>query len=954
MFYASLIKQAFRLLVLLTLLPLLAITFMSSEASAESMTVFAVTTTNQLIAFNSSNPGIILSSKNITGLQNNETIAGIDFRPSNTMLYAIGSSSTVYTINTATGAATAVGPSFAPALAGTDFGVDFNPVPDLIRITSDGEQNLRVSPVTGALVMADTALAYDGTDANAGANPNVIAVAYSNNFFGSAVTTLYGIDSDLDILVTQGGLNGNPSPNLGGLFTRGALNVNTTGVAGFDIASNGAALAALNLSGESVTKLHSINLATGAATLLGTIGQSGVIQDIAIVLPKPPQAFAVTVNNNLLSFNTAVPGTILSTVSITGIQSGDSIVGIDFRPATGQLYAFGSLSNLYTINTQTGAATQVGSTLNPALSGTSFGFDFNPTVDRIRVVNDAEQNIRLHPVTGALAMTDSALDYDGADPNNNADPNIVAAAYTNNFFGSTSTTLFDIDSNLNILVRQGGAGGNPSPNLGGLFTIGALGVDPTAVAGFDIGASGAAFAALQITGETASKLFRINLVSGAATLIGAIGSTDLISDIAIVLPQSPNVFGITSANNLVSFNSADPSTLLSTVAVTGLVTGDNIVGIDFRPATGQLYALGSLSNLYTINLQTGAATQIGATFATALTGTEFGFDFNPTVDRIRIVSDSEQNLRVHPVTGAVVMADSALDYDANDPNDGADPNIVGAAYTNNRFAATTTTLYDIDSNLNILVTQGGPGGNPSPNLGGLFTVGALNVNPSSTVGFDISGSGAAFAAFVLEGESASKFYFINLSTGAATLVGLIGGTEAIRDIAIVLDREVLISNDFEDGILDWNVLKGKWQEIGGALVSSKGTIFASTPWSPSGLSECSVCTIEIDMQTTGGRITLQGWFKNGSNRVDLIMNEAKDVWMLRQRSGGGLVTKAKASATIDPNVNYHLLLSFDGTNFQLIVDGVVLFTVPAGATPSGNSGIKVKNATGTFRSFMIY
>ena len=387
------------------------------------------------------------------------------------------------------------------------------------------------------------------------------------------------------------------------------------------------------------------------------------------------------------------------------------------------------------------------------------------------------------------------------------------------------------------------------------------------------------------------------------------------------------------------------------------MSGDSVVGIDFRPATGQLFALGSLSNLYTINLQTGVATQIGTTFAPALAGTEFGFDFNPTVDRIRVVSDSEQNLRLHPVTGAVVMADTTLDYDANDPNDGANPNIVGAAYTNNFFAATTTTLYDIDSNLNILVTQGGLGGNPSPNLGGLFTVGSLNVNPSSTVGFDISGSGAAFAAIVLEGESASKFYFINLSSGAATLIGSIGGTDAIRDIAVVLDRETLLANNFDDGILDWNVQKGNWQETGGALVGSKGTIFASTPWSPSGLSDCSICTIEVDMQTSGGpnaRITLQGWFLNGRNRVDLIMNEGKNVWMLRQRSNGGLVAKAKASATIDPNVNYHVLLSFDGTNFQLIVDGTVLFTVPAGATPSGNVGFKVKNTTGTFQSIIIF
>ena len=114
------------------------------------------------------------------------------------------------------------------------------------------------------------------------------------------------------------------------------------------------------------------------------------------------------------------------------------ILGIDMRPATSQLYALGSSSRLYAINMASGAATAIGMTsFTAALSGTSFGFDFNPTVDRIRIVSNTGQNLRAHPVTGAIAATDVSL--------NPGSPSVDAAAYTNNFAGAASTTLYDID-----------------------------------------------------------------------------------------------------------------------------------------------------------------------------------------------------------------------------------------------------------------------------------------------------------------------------------------------------------------------------------------------------------------------------------------------------------------------------------------------------------------------------
>ena len=110
---------------------------------------------------------------------------------------------------------------------------------------------------------------------------------------------------------------------------------------------------------------------------------------------------ALTENNRLLSFDAAQPGTLSASVAITGMQAGENMLGIDFRPATGQLYGLGSTGRLYVIHPVTGAATQVGTgSFDFALIGTAFGFDFNPVVDRIRVVSDADQNFRIDPNTG--------------------------------------------------------------------------------------------------------------------------------------------------------------------------------------------------------------------------------------------------------------------------------------------------------------------------------------------------------------------------------------------------------------------------------------------------------------------------------------------------------------------------------------------------------------------------
>ena len=235
---------------------------------------------------------------------------------------------------------------------------------------------------------------------------------------------------------------------------------------------------------------------------------------------KTPNAYAIGGTNNLMSFHLSTPGTATS-VAITGLQSGENIHAIDIRPADGQLFALGSTSRLYTINVSTGAATLVGAgAFTPALGGSAFGFDFNPTVDRIRVISNTGQNFRLNPTNGTVTATDLNI--------NPGFPAVSAAAYTNNYSGSTITLLYDIDPSTDKLYKQDPA------NNGTLTEVGALGIDVDNSNGFDItGNDNKAYALLTVGSTT--KLYSINLATGAATAIGNFPS--VAKGLAVMLGQ---------------------------------------------------------------------------------------------------------------------------------------------------------------------------------------------------------------------------------------------------------------------------------------------------------------------------------------------------------------------------------------------------------------------------------
>ncbi|MGK2857654.1 MAG: DUF4394 domain-containing protein [Thermoanaerobaculia bacterium] len=254
------------------------------------------------------------------------------------------------------------------------------------------------------------------------------------------------------------------------------------------------------------------------------------------------------------------------------------------------------------------------------------------------------------------------------------------------------------------------------------------------------------------------------------------------------LSHAELIWVVGPGNSLVSFDHLTPGTPLSTVAISGLSNLESVVGIDSRPASGDLYALTDASRLYNINTSTGAATLAGAgSFSPLLSGNLFGVDFNPTVDRVRVVSQTDQNLRLHPDLGTVVATDSTLAYAPGDIAFGVNPSVVGVAYTNSVPTASTTTLYAIDSARNTLVRQGSVNAFPtSPNTGQLFTIGSLGVSTGDSVGFDVSSAtGVAFAALQVNGGS--TLYTIDLSTGVATAIGNISGVSTARGLAVGQD-----------------------------------------------------------------------------------------------------------------------------------------------------------------------
>ncbi|MDQ4009205.1 MAG: DUF4394 domain-containing protein [Actinomycetota bacterium] len=252
--------------------------------------------------------------------------------------------------------------------------------------------------------------------------------------------------------------------------------------------------------------------------------------------------------------------------------------------------------------------------------------------------------------------------------------------------------------------------------------------------------------------------------------------------------QAPlNIVGLTDNNQLVEFSSDNP-TPRETGTISGLGDGDTkLIGIDYRAKDGKLYGVGDKGGIYTVETS-GQATSVGK-LTIAPEGTNFGIDFNPAADALRVVSDTGQNLRQPMATTPLpaTVADSQLSYPPAPGTAQQTPGVTGAAYTNNdNDPNTATTLYDLDSTTDQIALQ-------SPaNSGQLAPTGKLTVDAGSSGGFDIysttSGGSItgqrAFATLPVGGQYG--LYRITLFSGKAEQVS--GLDRNVVDIAIPLNQ----------------------------------------------------------------------------------------------------------------------------------------------------------------------
>ena len=773
---------------------------------------FAVTNANRLVSFNAATPNTA-TAVNVTGLANGETILAVDRRPGGTtpgQIYAVTSQFNVYTIDPSSGAATMKAKMSADPtdttmpfqnFTGTRISIDVNNFVDQLRVIGNDGQNLRVMMDTGN-TFSDTPMTIMGNQTN-----GISEVAYTNNFAAACRNTVYYIDTSGDRLMTS------VNASAGILTAVGPLGFDAQAIAGFDISTgtDGSQTAYAALSVMGTVSLYTINLTTGAATSVGMIGALNTGETIVgLARPTPATAptqavgelLALTDNNGLVSFQSGFPSKLCTSTTVTGLQGNESVLGIDVRPSDRNVYALTSGGRLYTVNATTGAATTKATlTADPADTtdpysvndlSSGIALDVSPAADQLRAFNGNGKNLRVMLDTG-VTTSDTALSATALNP---ASAGVTAISYTNGFAGTASNTLYLIDTANDRLLTTpapGGASGGVLANIGSLQIQG----DVQAVAGLEINAvNNMAFAALQVgtNAGNSSDLYNINLTTGAATRVGTIGATARVRKITYSSPPVATLVGVTTNNQLVTFSLANPTTFISSMPITGMQGGETPAGLDIRPSNQTAYILSNGARVYTLNQTTGMATLTGAltpapttgnTF-TQLLGANFGTDFSPPADALRVYTDAEQNVAVLADTGQAIQATS-LTRAAGDINAGTAPDIFAIAYTNNYANAASTVLYSLDAPTNSLIST-----NPA-NGGVLNTVGRLTTTSTAasftlTGGLDIVGgdNGLAVAALQPLNTSQSTLYRVNLQTGLLTPVGQIGpaGTQPLIGFTI--------------------------------------------------------------------------------------------------------------------------------------------------------------------------
>lgn len=529
-----------------------------SRASAPAQSpgaLTAMTADDRLITFNPSAPGKLCTEAPIGGAAAGERWVGMDVRPADGKLYALTNAGKLYELAVPSGEVSLVAPLQADpsdasqpftGLAGTQFALSWNPVTDQLHVVSETGQNLRVAPGTLATT-TDAALS--------GTNPSVLEAAHTNSFSGSRSTTLFVLGGSPLRLARLGGepAAAGPcpptpdaiNPSCGVTRGIGDLGLPDGRVQGFDIdGETGEAWAAIGAGADAASLLYRIELDSGAArapidVANATIGAGQPLRALALTTDPTARAIGITDAGRVLTFELGSPSAPISDAMLNDLGAEERALGVDVRPADGQVYALGSGGSLYVLDPELASASMIAALSGDGASAmpvSGAGLDFNPVVDLLRVVGGTDKNLRVVPATRDVGPAGTTLLDATLNPGT---PNVVGAAYDHNFAGSMATTLYVVDTTRDFLYVQGGAQGVPSPNLGELTPVGALGVDAQGEVGFDIagGHDGVALAALR-TSDSRSELYSIDLSTGLATPFNA-------GDNAIGPVGCPSLVGLT-------------------------------------------------------------------------------------------------------------------------------------------------------------------------------------------------------------------------------------------------------------------------------------------------------------------------------------------------------------------------------------------------------------------------
>lgn len=523
-------------------------------------------------------------------------------------------------------------------------------------------------------------------------------------------------------------------------------------------------------------------------------------------------AYLLTSNNRIVGVDlddleyarsvTTIARATTTTAVVGALEMDEVVLDLDYRNAEGMLYALtrkGTEGRIIRVDPRSGVIARV-STLSADANDTvgeaalygglsttaTYTIDFNPVVDRLRVIGSDGSNLRIDALTGET-ITDTNITPGGTQ--------VSGIAYRDDFNpapgSGRATTLFSID----LATGSSGKVFSTDANNGVLNTATSkdLGLKSSdLIAGYDINPKNNTGVAAVIVAGIA-RVYNIDpavATGNAASPLGVLPrlpGSEIYKSLVLVTTANPTVTALTNANELVTFRALEPTQLSSATPAPG-VSGDTLVGIDFRQSDRVLYGLGLSGKVYNLTPDNPSNTVTTGVLAPTATA-NYTLDFNPTssANKLRLI-DSLSNNYVIDVDAASRSDKPAISSSAAVP-----PVVAGLAYTNNFRNSTATQLLAIDranSTLNLIAITAPTSPATTPAEGALIPVTSLGItlDPNSPIGFDISGSSNDNQLLMARTASTGSFTLYRLNSGAAsnplTAIGEIGNSSSFIDIAI--------------------------------------------------------------------------------------------------------------------------------------------------------------------------